>query len=60
MLNTKIKGKIKMLKKILDFIDGVFEEEKEQPVLGTLYKIKGENLPFKVIRATDCPVKDFD
>ena len=30
-----------MLKKILNFIDGVFEE-KEQPTLGTLYKIKGE------------------
>ena len=39
-----------MLKKILDFIDGVFEEEKEQPVLGTLYKIKGEDLPFRYIR----------
>ena len=39
-----------MLKKILDFIDGAFEEEKEQPILGTLYKIKGEVLPFRYIR----------
>ncbi len=42
-----------MLKKILDFIDGVFIEEKEQPVLGTLYKIKGEVLPFRYIRFTN-------
>ena len=39
-----------MLKKILDFIDGVFEEEKEQPILGTLYKLEGEDLPFRYIR----------
>ena len=44
-----------MLKKILDFIDGVFEEEKEQPVLGTLYKIKDEVLPFRYIRFTNEP-----
>ena len=44
-----------MLKKILDFIDGVFEEEKEQPVLGTLYKIKDEILPFRYIRFTNEP-----
>jgi len=36
--------------KILNFIDGVFEEQKEQPILGTLYKIKGEDLPFRYIR----------
>lgn len=36
--------------KILNFIDGIFEEEKEQPVLGTLYKIKGEDLVFRYIR----------
>ena len=36
--------------KILNFIDGIFEEEKEQPTLGTLYKIKGEDLPFRYIR----------
>jgi hypothetical protein len=35
--------------KILNFIDGIFEE-KEQPVLGTLYKIKGEDLVFRYIR----------
>lgn len=39
-----------MLKKILEFIDGVFEEEKVQPTLGALYKIKGEPLPFRYIR----------
>jgi len=36
--------------KILNFIDGVFTEEKVQPTLGTLYKIKGEELPFRYIR----------
>ena len=36
--------------KILDFIDGIFPEEQIQPVLGTLYKIKGEELPFRYIR----------
>jgi len=39
--------------KILNFIDGVFEEEKEKPILGTLYKIKGEDLPFRYIRFTN-------
>jgi hypothetical protein len=41
--------------KILNFIDGVFEQEKEQPVLGTLYKIKGEDLPFRYIRFINDP-----
>ena len=36
--------------KILDFIDGIFPEEKIQPTLGTLYKLKGEELPFRYIR----------
>jgi len=36
--------------KILNFIDGIFPEEQLQPVLGTLYKIKGEELPFRYIR----------
>lgn len=36
--------------KILNFIDGIFEEQKDQPVLGTLYKLKGEELPFRYIR----------
>ena len=36
--------------KILDFIDGIFPDEQSQPVLGTLYKIKGEELPFRYIR----------
>ena len=36
--------------KILDFIDGIFPQEQLQPVLGTLYKIKGEELPFRYIR----------
>jgi len=39
-----------MLKKILNFIDLVFEEQTEQPILGTLYKIKGEDLPFRYIK----------
>jgi len=41
--------------KILNFIDGVFEEEKDQPVLGTLYKIKGEDLVFRYIRYSQEP-----
>jgi hypothetical protein len=49
MLNPKTKGK-KMLKKILDFVDGIFEE---QPILGTLYKIKNEDLPFRYIKFTN-------
>jgi hypothetical protein len=36
--------------KILNFIDKVFPEEQGQPILGTLYKIKGEELPFRYIR----------
>jgi hypothetical protein len=36
--------------KILDFIDGIFLEKQIQPVLGTLYKLKGEELPFRYIR----------
>ena len=39
--------------KILNFIDGIFPEEKLQPTLGTLYKIKGEVLPFRYIRFTN-------
>ena len=39
--------------KILNFIDGIFPEEQVQPVLGTLYKIKGEELPFRYIRFTN-------
>lgn len=41
--------------KILNFIDGIFEEEIIKPTLGTLYKIEGEDLPFRYIRFT----KDF-
>ena len=41
--------------KILNFIDGIFEEEKEPLSLGTLYKIKGEDLPFRYIRFTNQP-----
>ena len=36
--------------KILNFIDKVFPQEQIQPTLGTLYKIKGEELPFRYIR----------
>ena len=36
--------------KILNFIDLVFPQEQVQPILGTLYKIKGEDLPFRYIQ----------
>lgn len=36
--------------KILDFIDGVFPAEKKELKLGSLYKIKGEELPFRYIQ----------
>jgi hypothetical protein len=36
--------------KILNFIDLVFPQEQVQPILGTLYKVKGEPLPFRYIR----------
>ena len=36
--------------KILNFIDRVFPQEQIQPTPGTLYKIKGEELPFRYIR----------
>jgi hypothetical protein len=39
--------------KILNFIDGAFEQQKEEPTLGTLYKIKGEDLAFRYIRFTN-------
>ena len=39
--------------KILNFIDGIFPEEQLQPILGTLYKLKGEELPFRYIRFTN-------
>jgi len=39
--------------KILDFIDGIFQEQKDEPILGTLYKIKDEVLPFRYIRFTN-------
>ena len=41
--------------KILNFIDGIFPEEEIQPILGTLYKLKGEELPFRYIRFTNEP-----
>ena len=36
--------------KILNFVDQIFPQEQVQPILGTLYKIKGEELPFRYIR----------
>ena len=36
--------------KILNFVDLVFPQKQVQPILGTLYKIKGESLPFRYIR----------
>ena len=41
--------------KILNFIDGIFPEDQLQPTLGTLYKIKGEELPFRYIRFANDP-----
>lgn len=41
--------------KILNFIDLVFPQEQVQPILGTLYKIKGEQLPFRYIRFANDP-----
>jgi len=35
--------------KILNFIDGVFPEAEVKVKLGTLYKIKAEDLPFRHI-----------
>jgi hypothetical protein len=36
--------------KILNFVDQIFPQDQVQPILGTLYKIKGEELPFRYIR----------
>jgi hypothetical protein len=36
--------------KILNFIDGIFPIEEKELKLGTLYKIKGEELPFRYIQ----------
>lgn len=36
--------------KILNFIDGIFPIEEKELRLGTLYKIKGEELPFRYIQ----------
>lgn len=48
---TKKAEKTQMnLIKILNFIDGIFPEEKFELKLGTLYKIKGEDLPFRYIQ----------
>ena len=53
MLNLKRKGR-KMLKKILSFIDCTMPvKSKLDLYLGTLYKIKGEALPFRYIRFTN-------
>lgn len=39
--------------KILNFIDGIFEEKQDPPILGSLYKLKGESLPFRYIKFTN-------
>lgn len=39
--------------KIINFIYRIFQEQKPQPILGTLYKLKGEDLPFRYIRFTN-------
>ena len=35
--------------KVLNFIDGVFEQEPIKPEYGKLYKIKDESLPFRYV-----------
>jgi len=35
--------------KILNFIDGIFEEGALKPQYGKLYKIKSESLPFRYV-----------
>lgn len=35
--------------KILNFIDGVFEQDSTQPKYGKLYKIKNESLAFRYV-----------
>lgn len=35
--------------KVLNFIDGVFEDNDLKPEYGKLYKIEGESLPFRFI-----------
>jgi len=37
--------------KVLNFIDGVFEQEPLKPEHGKLYKIKDEPLPFRYVYA---------
>lgn len=39
--------------KILNFIDGIFDEESINPQYGKLYKIKNEPLPFRYIYTRD-------
>lgn len=36
--------------KILNFIDGIFSIDEKELKLGTLYKIKNEELPFRYIQ----------
>jgi len=36
--------------KVLNFIDGIFPVEEKNLKLGTLYKIRGEELPFRYIQ----------
>lgn len=36
--------------KVLNFIDGIFPFEEKELKLGTLYKIRGEELPFRYIQ----------
>ncbi len=42
--------------KILNFIDGIFPVEEKDMKLGSLYKIKGEELPFRYIQYNQ-PIK---
>lgn len=45
------------LVKILNFIDGIFEEDSLKPQYGKLYKIKDEPLPFRYVYISGDEIK---
>jgi hypothetical protein len=44
--------------KILNFIDGIFPVEEKSLKLGTLYKLQGEELPFRYIQYSNLKNKN--
>ena len=44
--------------KVLNFIDGIFPVEEKELKLGTLYKIKNEDLPFRYIQYSHIKKQD--